>query len=740
MGPMAVVPSPSVYRYNICNGLSNQLLYHSAEIAAAVKQGKTMVEIPNYFIVDGSQYTDENVLPSVNNSVPFGVAFDGDYFLEQVRQLGIEAKLVDFNFSSEQIACAGMISLQRADPHYVNRILTFFQPSLKMKELISGITSAFRRLGVDKGICVHHRDGEEWYGHCKRWSSINDGVYRGNCLAVPKRSFLKSLEDRGLSTSHWVYYCGDHHRVPKELRMSNYSIFSRYSLMSADDQRVVENITAGSSARNFWALLNMYACRKLKYFIGNSVSTFSSMQIAYREGENSFWYNSQSIPLGAIWNVYHVPIVYTYTEMSSEMARHLLQTSIASVRHHMPRNKIHVLYHGKADKDLRSWLSINEIIIHDHDPDWRGMIEFMRRHGDPRQSQNYHHEGDFFGEWQQIDIPLMINSEYCLHLGADTMVASPFTMANLGLNLTKTIAITTTEAGKSDVPFQNSGAMLINVPRMRETYDGFLEFIMKHAYHTRFNRSAPFRRGAYLDYYGNEICLLSPSFNHKPDLQVENLDSNEPFIVHFYGPKPHDYLSFILENSCYEPFQSLCIKMDSMPDLCHWMQVFAKFSKKVHPVAYCQISFKNHTLERQCHQVLDALSELNETCTDLKRLVNRSVCNLPCLAATGRDNDGKSMYGEMRQPNSPGNFPIMFSVVFLMVVLRQAMIQLKHWRNQSPEKTQERHQKCPHQRIWYLFAILVVWLSASAILGFTWLESIWNSGDELIDSGGVLNG
>ena len=73
-------------KYPIYLQLSNQLLYHSAQIASAIRQGKRLVEIPNYFIVNGVQDSDANVVPSEGNAVPFEVAFDKDFFLHQVKQ------------------------------------------------------------------------------------------------------------------------------------------------------------------------------------------------------------------------------------------------------------------------------------------------------------------------------------------------------------------------------------------------------------------------------------------------------------------------------------------------------------------------------------------------------------------------------------------------------------------------------------------------------------------------------
>jgi hypothetical protein len=281
----------NVYRYNICNGLSNQLLYHAASISIA-KEQKKPVEIPNHFIVNGVQTSDDSILPTAQNSIPFNVAFDAAFFLERVQELGIRAKFVTFDFSHRPIPCAGMQSLQNADPETVRLILAAFRPSAKIQRLITGMSNAMESRGVDQGICLHHRDGQDWYNHCSRWSSINDGIYRGNCLGVPRRTFVESLEDRGLKPNNWIYYCGDH-EIPRDLSApkSAYSVVSRSDLMGVAEVEAVVSIKKDSeSVRDLWALVDFYVCSGLPHFIGNSVSTFSAIQIALRQSENTFWY------------------------------------------------------------------------------------------------------------------------------------------------------------------------------------------------------------------------------------------------------------------------------------------------------------------------------------------------------------------------------------------------------------------------------------------------------------------
>ena len=62
------------------------------------------------------------------------------------------------------------------------------------------------------------------------------------------------------------------------------------------------------------------------------MSTLSANQIAIRRGINSSWYNSRGIPLADFFNVFQIPIVYSYTEESEEKGQSLLKASILSVR------------------------------------------------------------------------------------------------------------------------------------------------------------------------------------------------------------------------------------------------------------------------------------------------------------------------------------------------------------------------------------------------------------------------
>ena len=140
----------------------------------------------------------------------------------------------------------------------------------------------------------------------------------------------------------------------------------------------LENISTATH-RDLFSFVDFFTCAEIKNFIGNSVSKFSTNQIALRNGMDSTWYNSRSIPIATIFSAYNIPIVYTYTEESQAAGKSLLKASILSVRGVFGiTTNIHVLYHGTKDKVFLNWLDGNGVIVHSRKPAWLDTIEEMR--------------------------------------------------------------------------------------------------------------------------------------------------------------------------------------------------------------------------------------------------------------------------------------------------------------------------------------------------------------------------
>lgn len=149
------------------------------------------------------------------------------------------------------------------------------------------------------------------------------------------------------------------------------------------------------------------------------------------------------------------------------------------------------------------------------------------RNGDERKSHLFKHFGNYLGTWQRIDIPKFINAEFALLLDCDTIVMAPFTFADFTKKMTKSIALSAEMEEDAEQPW-NAGVLLMNLPYLRETYDGFLEFIKSHRenepYVIKYRESwffttyveAPSDQGAYLSYYADSLEFLSTDFNDKP--------------------------------------------------------------------------------------------------------------------------------------------------------------------------------------------------------------------------------
>jgi hypothetical protein len=640
----------STFQYNICNGLSNQLLIHASAIAKAIQQESRVVQVPDYFIVNGEQTSDEPVLPIPENSVPLDVAFDILVLRQRVQELGIQMELVRWdsrkgsddngshNTNSTLLRhglqppeCPGLTWLAEVKPQLVLQILKAFQPSPYLRKIIDMVREPLERQhqrGLKEGVCFHHRDGADWHNHCQRWSALTevDGIYRGNCEAVSSRvrlpkdnataanaSLLELLQNRALtSTNRWIYYCGDHN-VPEELHnQDQYTVVTKNQFITDQDKRTLQSLKPGTPVRDLWALIDFYICGSLHYFVGNSVSTFSALQVALREQEGSYWYNSQSIPLGDVWNIYQIPIVYTYTELSDVKGKYMLQASIASVRQHMPQNKIYILYHGDDDKSFRRWLQKDQnVTLFQHEPTWRHEIEHMRSRGNAHTSHLFLHSGNYFGTWQRIDIPKFIETEYCLLLDADTVILRPFTLRDFGLNLTYSLGMSAERHRHHVGNLLNAGVTLINVPHMRATYDDFVQFILDHVDGLPFNHPAPSDQGAYLDFYESTVQQISNFWNWKAYWGVKQKHDmfKQIKILHFHGIKPHDFVKKILGQSCDKAIDDLCQRF-KQPIFRFTVQQFLLAAASIPNFHqnYCESTF-DLKKSRGCISILDGLKD-----------------------------------------------------------------------------------------------------------------------------------
>jgi len=162
------------------------------------------------------------------------------------------------------------------------------------------------------------------------------------------------------------------------------------------------------------------------------------------------------------------------------------------------------------------------------------------------------------------------------------------------------------ELNANDTFPSNAGVSFINVPYMRQTYDQFLAYIVgRKEKGGVFDHPSPSDQGAYLSFYNDTVSFLIQRFNYKPYWDVQGPNFDDPFILHFHGAKPHDYLKFIFGSECDTAIASLCDQAESLPHLC---EGFKSFSKYVDREEYCNGAFSETPEKVICKKILDSIA------------------------------------------------------------------------------------------------------------------------------------
>jgi hypothetical protein len=289
---------------------------------------------------------------------------------------------------------------------------------------------------------------------------------------------------------------------------------------------------------------------------------------------------------------------------------------------------IHILYNGQEDVEFRQWLLNKGVIVHNHNPTWTDKIEEMRLNGDPAASHLFLHAGNYFGTWQRIDIPLFVESEYVLLLDSDTVIRKSFTLNDFGLNLTRGIAMSS-EMNADDKTPSNAGVTLMNIPHLRHTYHDFLAFILDHVETAKFDHPSPSDQGAYLVFYKDTTKFLSRNFNFKPYWQLPEHEFWRVYIIHFHGPKPHDYMRYVMGKGCSTAVLSLCRASQTFPFLCRSLHHFARASRLVDETIYCESSFESTNQVAFCNNLFDDLAQHGSNCLSFSNFAWEVLRQMP---------------------------------------------------------------------------------------------------------------
>jgi hypothetical protein len=213
-------------------------------------------------------------------------------------------------------------------------------------------------------------------------------------------------------------------------------------------------------------------------------------------------------------------------------------------------------FKGSEALKMVKWLEEREVRVFYHTPKWIHDIEHFSFHNvkykDEYLSNIYTHYPTYYNlnfiktESLRIDIPKMFPDEkYVLYADCDTLFLKDISIINFDEPLAAALRHT----------FFNNGVMLLNISKMLETYDDFLKFYLQsnYSFDTEYTKSNDITnvilslntttQAAYNIYYHNRVSQMPLEMNWHIDW-----GKNEGIqILHFCGPKPHDYIKMMKE-------------------------------------------------------------------------------------------------------------------------------------------------------------------------------------------------
>ena len=191
----------------------------------------------------------------------------------------------------------------------------------------------------------------------------------------------------------------------------------------------------------------------------------------------------------------------------------------------------HCIYDG-AENEFTAWLTKHDVRIIRHRSFVREALEKLGR-----EKRNPHLAAALSGAFSRIELPEIVTTAGAngrvLYTDCDVMFLSDV-IPELEANACRHFAVAP-ESDRDDYVNMNTGVMLMNIPRLRESLPHFREYVSQNlaALEAESWDEAAYR-WFYRDENGPLWDRLPPELNWKP-YWGENPQAK---IIHFHGPKP----------------------------------------------------------------------------------------------------------------------------------------------------------------------------------------------------------
>ena len=544
-------------------------------------------------------------------------------------------------------------------------------PAPAITDAASRVIAALRADSLARGgagayTALHMRVETDWIEHCKRWERGGGA----NCFTNTD-NLDRVFAIEGVPKELPVYVAVEHIGAPprsaaeyaqvrglRQLADQGYALCGKTMLLA-------EGELVGRE-REWLAAVDYAVGRAAARVVGNSVSTFSALQLLRRQhegadhGENDFHYNGGDVPLASVlWGAQRqrrrpLKWVFTIHSNSSNSFNEMARVAVASALQHTTLIPVCIFY-GR-ENPLSAWMrTAKGVRFVAHKPAWRHKLKQAWRTTRALElgnvsSTNYKSLTALLATHLRIDVPVAPASQYYTlnlpgHPGFPLLVCMPLhtllqpplypspsrtqilgfvdeyvfyadvdvmfvrdidlaTFAPLpaffavATDTDKLVAVRkfksagrlslcdpeptpskhSTDGSRAavatfratvpcmgEVDYGNAGVMLINVERMRRTHAEFVRFIFsEQVVATGMDHGVygPADQGAYNKFFAGRFDVhLEASWNWKPYWgHAANVS-----LVHFHGPKPHEYFAHIANNTgLHKTFRELFYRCDKV--------------------------------------------------------------------------------------------------------------------------------------------------------------------------------
>eukprot|EP01025_Chloroclados_australasicus_P045423 TRINITY_DN4971_c0_g1_i4.p1 TRINITY_DN4971_c0_g1~~TRINITY_DN4971_c0_g1_i4.p1 ORF type:complete len:765 (-),score=45.33 TRINITY_DN4971_c0_g1_i4:1815-4109(-) len=305
--------------------------------------------------------------------------------------------------------------------------------------------------------------------------------------------------------------------------------------------------------------INYFVNLEAEQFLGDGALVVNQLMVLERQldGKKTSYFNEEILPLLDIYPVFTVPWIFTYNQWK-QYQEYLVK---AAVRSAIKVGKVtpFCLFLGERDSTIARWLQAMGVELIYHEPQWMAQLVVQNveaiKH---RDGHNYLFETpeELIANFLRMDIPLLPElSQYAFVLYTDIAVyfRKKVDLTELPLPLPETIGM-----GFLNSPSFPYGAdiSIMNMFGLRTNYEEFLKFVLSNKEMLNFPEYGSAISGAFNQFYKNNAkrWVMPQTYNGRPYYDFYD----DTVIVHFQGPKPHDYHLYLSTNNCNAIQQDMC--------------------------------------------------------------------------------------------------------------------------------------------------------------------------------------